>query len=165
MDNDLTIAMSREEFLALPDVQKFQDALEDSVRTFLGKVDSSWDRVETIYLVLTGGGCDLPMVTRLAGMSLQINGGKTVRLKSTPRVPAFLNDYGEELSKEYPQLAVAMGGRVASCSGRKQTDEGVSGRRTALLEHWRGFRLVASSSTPSMLSVPTGPSSVPRRVP
>ena len=112
MGNDLTIEVSLAEFLALPVVQEFRDALEGSVRTFLGKVDRSWDRVETIYLVLTGGGCDLPMVKRLAGMSLQIGEGRTVRLKPTPRVPAFLSEYAEELSKEYPQLAVAMGGAL-----------------------------------------------------
>ena len=112
MGNDLTIEVSLEDFLVLPDVQNFQKALEESVRSFLGKVAASWERVDTIHLVLTGGGCDLPMVRRLAGMSLKISGGRTVRLKSTPRVPAFLNDYDEDLSREYPQLAVAMGGAL-----------------------------------------------------
>ena len=112
MGNDLTIEITREEFLCLPDVEKFRDALEESVRGFMGKVDRSWDCIDAIYLVLTGGGCDLPMVRRLAGMSLEIGGGRSVRLESTPRVPAFLEEYGEELSQEYPQLAVAMGGAL-----------------------------------------------------
>ena len=112
MSNDLTVSITLEEFLALPRVQEFQQTLEESIRTFLAKVHSSWGHLESLQLVLTGGGCDLPMVTRLAGMSLPISGGKTVRLKSTPRVPAFLSAYSEALSNEYPQLAVAMGGAL-----------------------------------------------------
>ena len=112
MGNDLTVEVSLEEFLALSDVEKFRDELEENVRTFLRTVDRSWDGVQAIYLVLTGGGCDLPMVTRLAGMSVRVGEGGTVPLKATPRVPSFLSAYGEELSREYPQLAVAMGGAL-----------------------------------------------------
>ena len=114
MSNDLIIEVTLEEFLNLPDVERFGDALKDSIQGFIGRVDRSWECISTVYLVLTGGGCDLPMVKRLAGMSLEIGGGRSVRLESTPRVPAFLEEYGEALSEEYPQLAVAMGGALPS---------------------------------------------------
>jgi molecular chaperone HscA len=112
MSNDLIVEISLDEFLELPAVRKFERALEESVRSFLERVHSSWSHVESLQLVLTGGGSELPMVTRLAGMSLPIGDGKTVRLRPGERVPAFLSAYSDALSKEYPQLAVAMGGAL-----------------------------------------------------
>lgn len=65
-----------------------------------------------ITLVLTGGGCDLPMITSLKNRRWRL-GDSSVACRLVPRVPPDLAaGFSKEFIDAYPRLAVAMGGAL-----------------------------------------------------
>ena len=113
--NDETVTLSREEFIDSDGVRKFSERIAGEIQHLLDEVDESWGRAvgaRGITLVLTGGGCDLPMITGLKDRPWRM-GGRKVACRLAPRVPEGLaSEFREEFIAAYPRLAVAMGGAL-----------------------------------------------------
>lgn len=113
--NDETVTLSREEFIDSDGVRKFSERIAGEIQQLLNEVDESWGRAAGapgITLVLTGGGCDLPMITGLKDRKWRL-GERTVGCRLAPRAPRGLAaEFSEDFIDAYPRLAVAMGGAL-----------------------------------------------------
>ena len=113
--NDETVTLSREEFIDSDRVRKFSKGIADKIQEILDGVDESWGKAVGPFgftLVLTGGGCDLPMITGLKDRRWRL-GERTIACRLAPRVPPDLAaKFNEEFIDAYPRLAVAMGGAL-----------------------------------------------------
>ena len=121
------VSMELSQFLNTSGVRNFAEALKTAVRDFLKLVDPSWGNAAgPILLVLTGGGSSLPMVKELLDETWTL-GNRTVRFHPAAEIPRLISDrFDEDFLREYPQLAVALGGSLP-----------VLDERTALRE-WMG---------------------------
>lgn len=115
LENDEPVELTREEFLASEAAIAFRDAMCREIEKLLGEVDKSFFSVvegRYLTLVLTGGGCNLPMIRGLKDRRWSI-GGTWVRCRLAKDVPDFVTErFSAEFAAEYPQLAVAMGGAM-----------------------------------------------------
>ena len=112
LTHDVVVSIEESEFLSSADIRNFETQLHSHVKTFLESTDPSVaPLLGTITLVLTGGGRDLPMVASLAQQSWAVHGA-TVDFHAAHRVPRAFQQYGDSFSREYPQLAVAIGGSL-----------------------------------------------------
>ena len=112
--NDEVVTISEDEFLKLDGIKKFEQSIVDTIQKFLDETHDSWAKAvkNHITLVLTGGGCDLPMIRNLENRTWTL-GGKRVSCRVAARVPGFEGYHLEkEFVEEYPRLAVAMGGAL-----------------------------------------------------
>ena len=110
LTSDVTVSITKDDFLQTAGVRDFERQLHSRIRSFLEKVDPTFAPLfKNIALVLTGGGRDLPMVASLASVTWNIH-GTPVTFRAMPRVPAEFARYGDSFSREYPQLSVAIGG-------------------------------------------------------
>lgn len=112
--NDETVTLNRQEFTDAEEVRRFADGLAAKIQELLDGVHESWGRAgaQSITLVLTGGGCDLPMVKSLGDRRWRL-GGRTVTCRLAPRVPHTVEaGFNEAFIDAYPRLAVAMGGAM-----------------------------------------------------
>lgn len=114
-EDDEPVQLTRKDFLASKAVKGFGDAICREIEKLLGEVDESFSSVADrrgLTLVLTGGGCDLPMIRGLKDRRWSI-GGKPVKCHLAKDVPDFVKErFRAEFAGEYPQLAVAMGGAM-----------------------------------------------------
>ena len=115
--NDEEVTLSREEFIESDGVTKFADRIADKIQRLLEDVHESWERAATekgVTLVLTGGGCDLPMITSLRDRRWRL-GGRPVPFRVARRVPRSVEDrFDAAFIQVYPRLAVAMGGVLST---------------------------------------------------
>lgn len=110
--NDATVTLNREEFIDSEGVRRFTEAIADKIQELLAGVDESWERASSLTLVLTGGGCDLPMIAGLQNRDWRI-GTRRMTCRLAPRIPDGLADrFSSEFVQAYPRLAVAMGGAL-----------------------------------------------------
>ena len=112
--NDETVTLNRDEFIQSERVRAFSETIAVTIQKLLDRVHASWQRAadDGFTMVLTGGGCDLPMITNLANRQWRLGDG-TVRVRLASRVPDFVADrFNQEFVQEYPRLAVAMGGAL-----------------------------------------------------
>ena len=133
-----TVNLTREEFMESGGVRVFEQRIRDEIEELLDGVHESWEQApgRCITLVLTGGGCRLPMIRNLANKRWKI-GNREVTSQLVAEIPAEVADrFSSEFRREYPRLAVAMGGAV-----RMVLDE-----RDALKE-WYGGTLGGYSVT------------------
>ena len=75
--NDAEVTLSREEFIESEGVRGFEELIAEKIRKLLEGVHESWGEAadeKGITLVLTGGGCDLPMITTLKDRSWRLRG-------------------------------------------------------------------------------------------
>ena len=128
--NDEEVTLSREEFIESDGVRKFTGRIADTIQRLLEGVHESWAKAAAekgVTLVLTGGGCDLPMITALTNRKWRL-GGRTVPFQVARRVPRSVEGrFDAAFIQVYPRLAVAMGGAL-----RTRLDE-----KSALRE-WMG---------------------------
>ena len=121
LSNDQLVELTEQEFLNLEGISTFTENIRRAVQDLLDKVHESWGAAAapdkgSFKIILTGGGCDLPMIRALANEQWAI-GNRKVRCRMAESVPDFVADVlGDEFAREYPQLAVAMGGRHAAAS-------------------------------------------------
>ena len=119
--NDETVTLSRDEFVGSPMVRRFADTIAGQIQELLDGIHNSWHKAvgaQGLTLVLTGGGCDLPMITDLKDRQWRI-GERPVTCCLAPRVPPELAErFSQEVIQTYPRLAVAMGGAL-----KKRLDE------------------------------------------
>jgi len=118
LSNDQLVELTEQEFLDLEGISTFTENIRRTVQEdLLDKVHESWGAAAapdkgSFKLILTGGGCDLPMIRDLAKEQWTI-GNRRVRCHLVKSVPDFVADeLGDEFAREYPQLAVAMGGAM-----------------------------------------------------
>lgn len=110
--NDATVTLARDEFLKSEGVRNFETLISRTIQEFLDEVHESWAKAENITFVLTGGGCKLPMVRSLVHKEWKI-GGTTLRCRLAADVPdRMAARYSDEFIRDYPILAVAMGGAL-----------------------------------------------------
>lgn len=113
--NDEEVTVSLEEFIESEGVRSFAARIAGTIQELLDGVHPSWGKAagdKGITLVLTGGGCDLPMITALKDRQWQLH-GQAVAFRVAPRVPRSVGDrFDAAFIQAYPRLAVAMGGAL-----------------------------------------------------
>ena len=113
--NDQEVTLSREEFIESEGVRSFEELIADKIQRLLEGVDESWEKAAAekgITLVLTGGGCDLPMITALKDRPWRLR-ERAVPFRVARRVPRSVEDrFDAPFIQVYPRLAVAMGGAL-----------------------------------------------------
>ena len=87
--------------------------IEKAITRFFSSVHGSWRKAsQRPLIVLTGGGANLPMIKDLQKRAWDIGGGKWL-FKSARDVPEDIADtFDSDFQREYPQLAVAIGGAL-----------------------------------------------------
>jgi molecular chaperone HscA len=110
---DQVVSIDREQFENSPEVTKFAGELERSISEFLSKVDNSWIKTPSeAMLVLTGGCARLPFIQGLGNRSWTL-AGKSIRFSQSRSVPEVIaSNFDADFQREYPQLAVAIGGAL-----------------------------------------------------
>ena len=66
--SDHTVTLSREEFMNSEGIKRFEDQIAEEIQRLMDGVHATWGtavRDRGITLVLTGGGCRLPMIRSL----------------------------------------------------------------------------------------------------
>ena len=115
--NDEEVTLGREEFIESDGVRKFTGRIADTIQRLLEGVHESWAKAAAekgVTLVLTGGGCDLPMITALTNREWRL-GGRTVHFQVARRVPRSVEGrFDAAFIHVYPRLAVAMGGALST---------------------------------------------------
>jgi hypothetical protein len=108
---DQLVKVSREEFEAYAPMQRFAAELRGAIQAFLTRVDPSWEKAtESPLMVLTGGSARLPFISGFAEYSWSI-GQKTFSFSKARALPEIIaNTFDLDFQREYPQLAVAIGG-------------------------------------------------------
>lgn len=114
--DERTASITLDEFLSTPGVVKFTQEISQRLTEFIADVDESWHRAAAqrglVTVVLTGGGCSLPMITQLAQTPVKL-GGRSIPLVATKNLPPEVEERGDvAFNQEYPQLAVAIGGAM-----------------------------------------------------
>ena len=113
--SDHTVTLNREEFVKSDGIKKFEERISDEIQKLLDGVHKSWATAvqgRGIKLVLTGGGCHLPMIRSLKDKRWNLE-KQTIRCQLASDVPDRVADeFSAEFIQEYPKLAVAMGGAL-----------------------------------------------------
>jgi len=113
--SDHTVSLTKESFMDVSGVKKFENQICAAIQGLLNEVDQSWEsaaRDSGITLVLAGGGCGLPMIRSLKDRCWTI-GMRTVSCRLAPDLPSDLAErFSREFAQEYPKLMVAMGGSL-----------------------------------------------------
>lgn len=127
---DQIVSIERESFEGSLEITKFTGELERSISEFLAKVDSSWNKTPgEALLVLTGGCAHLPFIQNLGNRSWRV-AGRAVRFAHTRSVPELIaSNFDADFQREYPQLAVAIGGALPLIDERSAIGEWQGGAR------------------------------------
>ncbi|MGK5024680.1 hypothetical protein [Janthinobacterium sp. RB2R34] len=99
-------------FLKLKQVEDFGKSLAGTMREILEKVNFSFIEGapnNTLALVFTGGGADLPMVRSLSEGEIEIK-NITLNKVAAKGFPSWLSEQYPELEDMYPRIAVSLGG-------------------------------------------------------
>ena len=113
--NDDKVSLTIDEFLATDGVARFSAKIRQELSDLLRKVHPSWVKSvkdRPLKLVLTGGGNGLPMIQSLVEENWSI-AGTSVACRRGKALPDLVrNEFDANFAREYPQLAVAMGGAM-----------------------------------------------------
>lgn len=113
--NDQIVRMKQDEFVNSEGVKRFETRIVDEIQKLLEGVHESWGPAvpdHGIMLVLTGGGCNLPMIRSLEDKRWTL-GTRRVKSRRARYVPGDVEErFSAEFIREYPKLAVAMGGAL-----------------------------------------------------
>ena len=122
--NDQSVSIEAEEFLQHEQVRGLGAQIEKAITRFFSSVNPSWQAAtERPMIVLTGGGANLPMIKDLQKKPWEIGEGKLV-FKSARNVPDFVAEtFDTDFQREYPQLAVAIGGALPTISEKDMLDK------------------------------------------
>jgi molecular chaperone HscA len=143
LQNDQTVAIELEEFLSNDRVKTVGLEIEKALTRFLASVDRTWrGATDNALIVLTGGGARMPMTKALQERPWEIAGRRLV-FKPTPEVPEFIaNTFDTDFQREYPQLAVAIGGALPTIDEKDMLVEWQGGAsRPGPLERFPGTGL------------------------
>jgi hypothetical protein len=130
-----TVSIELDEFLAHSKVKLFSSGVESAVSSFLDSLDDSWSRIPgQPLLVLAGGGANLPMIKALGQKRWQL-GSASVVFDEVQEVPDYIaTRFDADFQREYPQLAVAIGGALPVLDERKAMSKWMGGAAPGPLE-------------------------------
>lgn len=116
LTNDAAGEVTLDKFLSHPGVDELSKAIQGKFSQCLEGTDRSW--IDGLYtsglaVVFTGGGASLPMIRSL-GQGTAFAHGRQMSIQASIPVPAWVEKDAPELSDEFPQLAVAIGGASRS---------------------------------------------------
>jgi molecular chaperone HscA len=118
----LPVTISLEEFLQTQGILRFVQHIENELSDFLGRVDKSFAPVaEQPTMLLSGGGADIPFIKALLKRRWII-AGQEVSFRSAKAIPDEILEYDADFRREYPQLAVAMGGSMEAIDEKAALD-------------------------------------------
>ncbi|HTU45350.1 MAG TPA: hypothetical protein VMF91_09820 [Bryobacteraceae bacterium] len=122
--NDQSVSIEAAEFLQLEQVKGLGAQIEKAITRFFSSVNPTWQAAtERPLIVLTGGGANLPMIKDLQKKPWEIGGGKLV-FKPAREIPEFVAEtFDADFQREYPQLAVAIGGALPIISEKDMLNE------------------------------------------
>jgi hypothetical protein len=134
LEDDRVVSLTRDEFLGTKGVKNFQESVAAKLQELLGSVDPSWAKAAPkgeITMVLTGGGADLPMIQALAKQGWTF-AGRAVKVRLAKTLPPVVEqEFDETFAREYPQLAVAIGGALPQrLDEKKAIDRWLGGEAT-----------------------------------
>ena len=112
LENDMEISVTKQEFVESQGMQELQNAIHEKFDNVLKSVDPSWVTELAqgeLDIVFTGGGSRLPIITSLGNRQIKRDTG-TLICKGATAIPTWVKELYPELEKEYPSLAVAIGG-------------------------------------------------------
>ena len=135
---DQIVSIELEDFLRNERVEAVGKELEKAIARFLGVVHTSFSgATDNALVVLTGGGARLPMIKALRSRPWDIAGRRIV-FKQTPEVPELITrTFDADFQREYPQLAVAIGGALPVLDEKDTLREWQGGStRSASLERY-----------------------------
>jgi hypothetical protein len=121
---DQIVTIEREDFQNSPQIKALTSALEQRLSDFLSKVHPSWSKTPSGgLLVLTGGCAQLPFIQALSSRSWNVAGIST-RFAQTRSVPEMIaSNFDSDFQREYPQLAVAIGGALPLINEKSSLSE------------------------------------------
>lgn len=137
---NIDVEIKLEDFLDIPQVRKFGDNLRKKMIEIMEGVSSAFsnwvvqDPTRRLVVVLTGGGASLPMVKELAQGGINVH-GLNVPLAPAKSFPTWLAKDHAGLEKDYPRIAVALGGarkRIIKSNGTMSTTAGYGNARPTL---------------------------------
>lgn len=116
LTNDRSGEIRLSEFLEQAGVKELEKTIHEKFAQCLNGVHQSW--IEGLgggglAVVFTGGGATLPMVRSLDTPTVFVH-GKQLQISASTQIPRWVQDDFPELSGEFPQLAVAIGGASRS---------------------------------------------------
>jgi molecular chaperone HscA len=122
--SDQTVSISREEFLSNDKVKAVGQEIEKAIERFLSSVRPSWSAVTgNAQIVLTGGGAAMPNIKALADRVWEI-GGEKVSFRRAEDIPEYIRTrFDLDFQREYPQLAVAIGGVLPLLDEKSRLEE------------------------------------------
>jgi molecular chaperone HscA len=104
------------EFLEFDGVKRFASTVEDCLAEFLSTIDPTFmeyaEGVPGPSVIFTGGSATVPIFTKLAGKPFQCAGTTARFRESAQHLPEIITHFGDAFQKEYPMLAVAIGGTL-----------------------------------------------------
>ena len=129
--NDDEVTLSREEFIESDGVRKFAGRIAGTIQGLLEGVHESWAKAAAengVTLVLTGGGCDLPMITALTDRKWRL-GGRTVPFQVARRVPRSVEDrFDAAFIQSVSETGGSDGRRPENAAPREERVAGMDGR-------------------------------------
>lgn len=125
---DQLVTVTKEAFEAYPQMQNLAEQFHSKIQMFLSKVDHSWERAtDSPMMVLTGGSANVPFVQELADRTWKL-GSKSVSFSRAKSLPQLIeNNFDADFQREYPQLAVAIGGVLPLIDEKNEYKEWLGG--------------------------------------
>ena len=121
--SDHTVRLTREEFVSLPKVRAFEDRIRVEVQKLLDGIDGSWEQAAGdagVTLVLTGGGCRLPMIRSLKDKVWTV-GTRPVECRLAPELPGDVAErFSAEFIREYPEAYGCYGRSLEDVARREE---------------------------------------------
>jgi len=97
-------------------MKKFADRIEERLAEFLSTIDPRFSQfaegVPGPSIIFTGGSANVPIFTNLAGKPWQCAGTAARFREPAKHVPEIITYFGDAFQREYPLLAVAIGGTL-----------------------------------------------------
>lgn len=106
------VRVTRDEFLASPQMVLFRDTVAKALVESLSLADDTylqWVARQGLKVVLTGGGARLKTIQELTSGSIKVRGYE-IKLERIDPTPEWLGETAPDLVPIYPQMAVAVGG-------------------------------------------------------
>jgi hypothetical protein len=121
---DQLVKVSKDEFESYAPMQKLSGEFQVAIQAFLSKVDPSWGKAtDSPMMVLTGGSARLPFISALSQLQWNI-GQKRFKFSKAKALPDIIADtFAQDFQREYPQLAVAIGGVLPTIDQKSEFKE------------------------------------------
>ncbi len=116
LNYEFNIDIKLEDFMKTKKINDFSNILKEEIINILENIDSEFIRIMQftgtmgyLNIMLTGGGANLPMLDQLISDTLDIKNSQ-VPIKRMPKYPIWMEKEYQNLEKDYPRIAVSLGG-------------------------------------------------------